>query len=96
MLPRISKIINVTPFKVTCLWNTGENKTIDFKKFQKENSLKIMDRLLVEDVFNKVQLNEITKTLSWSNMIEGKDEKNNPILGELDFCPDVLYKISEN
>ena len=96
MLPRISKIIKVTPFKVTCLWNTGEIKTIDFEKFQKEYSLKIIGRLLVQDVFSKVKLNEITKTLSWPNMIEGRDENNNPILGELDFCPDVLYKISEN
>lgn len=31
MLPRIHQIISVTPYKVICLWNTGEIREIDLQ-----------------------------------------------------------------
>jgi len=45
--------------------------------------------------FKNIQDNKITKSVYFPNIIDGKDENELEILGELDFCPDVLYQYGE-
>jgi hypothetical protein len=78
----ITKILRVEPYTVTCLFDNGEIRDIDFTeqiKQYKENNL-WLSVLSDKEVFNKVILDSYG-TLSWNN--------------EIEFCPDMLYKQSK-
>lgn len=77
----IKQIRNVEPFKITLLFNTGENKTVDLSQkliewSQSEDSK--FKELLVPEYFMTVKLNPELETVYWENGI--------------DFCPDTLYR----
>ena len=64
-LPRITEIIKVEPFKITCRWSTGEVRVIDFEmlfqKWKLAESLSEMP-LLTYNVFKYAPVSE-QKTL---------------------------------
>ena len=94
MLPRITQILSVEPYRVDCQWNTGEIKTIDFSDFLNEYQNKpnsVYSKLLSQDVFKRVRLDKIGRTLCWDNLITMKDYDGIIKPAPLDFCPDVLY-----
>lgn len=82
MLHYIKKIIAVEPFTIVCKFNTGGLRKIDLRnkiKRYASTSPKLFNPLLSKDYFIKVKLDSYG-TLCWDN--------------EVDFCPDVLYKMS--
>lgn len=42
--------------------------------------------------FKNIYYNTMTKSVYFPNIINGIDENDHEILGELDFCPDVLFQ----
>ncbi len=91
MLPRIKKITKINHYKILCLWNTSEEKWIDFEPFlrnQEKNSIFV--HLLDPEVFAKVQCDG--RTLYWENLVPYEDLDHEIRMGVLDICPDVLYE----
>ncbi len=65
--PHIVQIIDVSPYNVTCLFDTGEKRTIDFSDYlltQKTN--KIISALLNKSYFMNVFIDEVGG-LVWPN-----------------------------
>jgi formyltetrahydrofolate synthetase len=81
MLHLIKKINNIEPYKITVLFNTGENITVDLSQkliewSQSEDSK--FKELLDPVYFMTAKLNAELETVYWENGI--------------DFCPDTLYQ----
>lgn len=96
-IPRIQSISKVEGFRVYCLFNTGEERVVNFEKLFEEWKVKpgdVESALLDVGEFQKVKLRD--GVLSWENakvalvMEDGKEE-NLPY--EID--PVVLYGYSE-
>jgi hypothetical protein len=95
MLPRIRQILSVKPYKVTCLWNTGEVREIDLQPFLADSAAKPnspVNKLLDKHLFEQVKTDG--RTLYWDNLLTmmDYDGSNKPAL--LDFDPDVMYERS--
>ena len=97
-LVRISKILNVEPFKITALWNNGEIRTNDFTKtFEQWNVSKNTHLLgLTEwEMFKSVSVTkEPPRTLEWVNYPTTFTFKGKIQTVPTDLDPDVLYKES--
>jgi hypothetical protein len=101
-LPRITEIIKVEPFKITCRWSTGEVRVIDFELLFQEWKLaeSLSERpLLSYDIFKYVSISE-QKTLQWVNvLIEHKfwDESGemSQQKSPLTYDADALYSRSK-
>lgn len=69
-LPKISRIIEIEPFKITLLWNTSEIRILDFaplfKQWETEGDSK-MAALRDWETFKQVALSE-NRTLCWPNV----------------------------
>jgi hypothetical protein len=96
-LPRITEIIKIEPFKITCRWTTGEIRVIDFEP-EFDKWLKNKNTLLLNlNEFEKFE-NVTTKdgTLQWYSIeISFKDSKGQQKTEPLDMDPDVLYHLSK-
>ena len=96
LLPRITKILEITPFKLQLLWTTSEVREIDFNKFfdkwSKESNETLLRLKNFED-FKQVQVSE-EKTLVWNNLPVSFTFNGETITGGLDLDPDVLYENS--
>ncbi len=100
-LPRISEIIKVEPFKVTCRWTTAEVLVVDFENlFQKwqlnDNDLEYP--LTDFDTFKYVSVSE-QHTLQWVNLsishsFFDEDGTKKLVKNPLSIDPDILYKAS--
>lgn len=67
--PRILKIQKIDGFKITCMFNNGESRIIDFEKLFKKWEVSKQDieyPLLQKKEFEKVKLQNYT--LSWPNI----------------------------
>jgi hypothetical protein len=95
MLPRITEILNQKDFMVITRWNTNEIRCIDFKKIISDYPQSLKDMILDKSVFSTISLNKESQTIFLPNLLPYKDENGNTALGELDFCPDVLYENSD-
>jgi hypothetical protein len=97
-LPRITEIIKIEPFKITCKWTTGEVLVCDFEYFFEEwKNEKNVILLPLTDYqnFKNVSISE-TNTLHWLNLqIPIKNFNGNIEKFPLDLCPDVLYQKSK-
>ena len=83
MLHYIKKIIAVEPYIIVCKFNSGETRKINLQNKIKRLAAKSPEsfsKLLDKNYFNSVKLDSYG-TLCWDN--------------EVDFCPDVLYKLSQ-
>ena len=97
MIPRIQKIISVEPYKVVCLWSTGEIRVVDL-----ENTLRAKSTaqnssfapLLEPKRFQEVQLDQESATIYWAEGSTMLDYDGSRKPAPLDFCPDVLYEMS--
>lgn len=96
-VPRILKIDKVNGFKITCMFNNGEVRLIDFAKLFKEWNISESDAefpLLNPDEFKKVTLRN--KTLSWENIVVAlEDENGNLIEHPYEIDPLTLFEHSE-
>lgn len=96
MNPRVKSILAVRPFLVTVKWTNDEITVIDFHKFlsgEREKKHPIFSKLFNSETFIKVKTDG--RTLFWEDMTEMLDEGGQVISAPLDFCPDVLYDISQ-
>ncbi|GAB4044793.1 hypothetical protein [Spirosoma litoris] len=101
-LPRITEIIKVEPFKITCRWSTGEVRVIDFELlFQEWNLAKNRTEyaLLTYDNFKYASVSE-QKTLQWVNILISHkywDEsgKSSEQKSPLAYDADELYRRSQ-
>lgn len=94
MLIRIKNIISIHNYTITCLWNDGKIRMIDFTKLLIDYPESIKNIILNPQTFSSIQYNEVIKSVYFPNIINGKDENDHEIKGELDFCPDVLLQNS--
>lgn len=96
-IPRILKIESVEGFNISCIFNNGETRVIDFKKLFKKWKVRKNDPeylLMNEKEFKKVDLRN--QTLSWKNVkIELTDINGNIKVHPFELSPDVLYENSE-
>lgn len=95
---RIIKILEIDTFHITCLFNNGEARIIDFEKlFAKwKISSKDVEFPIANSLkeFKKVKL--IDGTLSWDNIkIESTDDKGQKVWYSYELDPIVLYENSE-
>ncbi len=97
-IQRITEIIKIEPFKITCRWTTGEIMVIDFdtefEKWKISNNttlLKLKDYEKFENVIIK------DGTLQWYSIsisFTGLDGKLRT--APLDLDPDILYQQSNS
>ncbi|MCA6392075.1 MAG: DUF2442 domain-containing protein, partial [Cytophagales bacterium] len=96
-LPRILKIISVDGFKITCIFNNGETRLIDFERLLskwKPTSGEPTFKLQRKTFFKKVTLHN--QTLCWQNLkvpLRGLGGKTEWHAYEID--PITLYENSE-
>ena len=96
-VPRILKIEKISEFKITCMFNNGESRLLDFEEIFSDWNISENDvefPLLELKHFRKVTLRN--KTLSWENvhvqlMSENGKFENHPY----DIDPITLYKLSK-
>ena len=93
MLPRVKTILSVEPYKVRCLWNTGEVREVDFQPYLDESKAEgPIARLANEKLFCEVKTDG--RTLYWDNLLIMIDYDGTQQLAPLDFDPDVMYQRS--
>ena len=97
-LARITEIIKIEPFKITCRWTTGEIRVSDFKDdFEKWKKSSNKDLLKLKNYANFENVNLKDGTLQWNSILisfrglDGKKQKQ-----ALDIDPDRLYKQSKS
>ena len=81
----VKEIERVEPFKLYLKFEDGSLRLINMEEKLLEwskDSKSIYKRLLNPDYFRQVKLNKELETIYWDNGV--------------DFCPEVLYKWSEN
>ncbi len=91
----IQEILDVEPYKVTCLWNDNVIRIIDLepflrKKFQNPNDS-------YTQLKNKKRFQEVKcdgTTLHWENGINMTDIDGSIKLAPLDIDPDVLFDMT--
>lgn len=91
----IVKIVSIQPYKITCLWNDNQVRTVDLTRFIDEKSRnsessygKLKDRSLF------IQAKCDGSTIYWENQIKMVDYDEFEKLGPLDIDPDFLYGLS--
>jgi hypothetical protein len=93
MLPRVREIVSVKPYKVVCLWNTGELREVDFGPYLDEaKPHSPINRLADTQVFLSVKTDG--RTLYWDNLLTMIDYDGSQHPAPLDFDPDVMYRQS--
>jgi len=98
-IPRILKINNVEGYVVSCLFNNGESRLIDFKKlfeeiFQIKGGDPAMPLLQDYEAFRQIEV--IGNTIGWLNVgIYSKDAEGRAVFYHYDLDPIVLYNNSE-
>ena len=91
----IIKIIDIEPYKITCLWNDNEIRTVDLYEFIREKSKNPVNsyaQLLDKKRFYQAQCDGTT--IYWENGITIKDYDGTEKPGPLDIDPQVLYEMS--
>lgn len=92
----ITKITDVKPFKITCLWNDGEIRMIDLEEFiNKKGSNPGSSYFQLKDKKKFMEVKCDGTTIYWENGIKMTDYDGKEKPGPLDIDPDVLYEISE-
>jgi DNA-binding XRE family transcriptional regulator len=96
-IPRILKINKVRGYKVSCLFNNGESRIIDFEDFFQRKKLgkDHPARVLLNDIreFRKIEV--IENTIGWKNVgIKLKDIEGKEQFYYFDLDPIVLYEFS--
>jgi DNA-binding XRE family transcriptional regulator len=96
-IPRILKIKSIDGFTISCIFNNGETRTIDFSDLFKKWGIKRTDPEFIltdEKEFKKVSLRN--QTLSWENLkIPLTDFEGNETYLPYELSPDVLFENSK-
>jgi len=96
-IPHITRILNVEPFKVTCVWDTGEVQVKDFEDDiarWKSTNYELLLPLSDYENFRHVSVND-TGTLQWENIPVTFTFDGQTHTEPLDLDPIVLYQTSK-
>jgi len=91
----ILKILNIQQYKITCLWNDNQVRTIDLTHFIDEKSRNpesSYGKLKDQSLFLNAKCDG--STIYWENQIIMTDYDHVEKLGPLDIDPDFLYGLS--
>lgn len=80
----VKKILNAQPYQLTLQFNNGEIRVVNLEEKIKSKLTTPTSKykmLLDKNYFTKVKVHHEWKTIFWDN--------------GLDFCPDVLYQMSQ-
>lgn len=95
---KVTEILKIEPFKITCRWSNGEIRVIDFEPILKKWNLKQGEpgyKLTDFEVFKYVSIGE-GNTLCWPNvLIRHHNFTKGEIESPLSFCPNTLYTDSK-
>ncbi|RRB00147.1 DUF2442 domain-containing protein [Larkinella rosea] len=93
MLPRIKQILLIEPYKVICLWNTGEVREVDLQTAINESKPQSpVAKLVDKQLFKQVKTDG--RTLYWDDLLTMIDYDGSRKPAPLDFDPDVMYERS--
>jgi len=96
-IPRILKIKSIDGLNISCVFNNGETRTIDFSYLFKKWEVKTTDPEFIlanENEFKKVSLRN--QTLSWDNVkIHLTDFEGNDVIHPYELSPDILFENSK-
>ena len=91
----ITKIEKVEGYKVICVFDSTELRSVDFNKMIEQNTQSnFIQKLKDINTFNMVRLDPVAKTLYWENLAQMRDYDGTVKPCELDFDPNVLYELS--
>jgi DNA-binding XRE family transcriptional regulator len=95
---RIIKIHEIKNYRISCLFNNGESRIIDFKELFKKWKVtsKDVEFPIANSIkeFKKVKL--VDGTLSWDNIkTESTDDKDQTVFYDYQLDPIVLYENSQ-
>jgi hypothetical protein len=95
-IPHITQILKIEPFKITCLWNTGEVRVNDFEEdFSTKNYLDIFYKLKNYELFKYASVSE-EGTLQWVNLMMQTKISGKYIESPFDLDPITLYEKSHS
>ncbi len=97
-IKKIVKIHQTKGYKVTCLFNNGESRIIDFKKLFEKWKIKKghIAYPLLEEIKEFKKFKIIDGSFVWENIkFESKDDQGNKMDQYFDLDPIVLYDNSE-
>ena len=97
-IKKIVKIHKIKGYQVSCLFNNGESRVIDFKKLFEKWKIKKghIAFPLVKDVNKFKQFKIIDGSFVWENIsFVSKDDEGNDTVQYFDLDPIVLYQNSE-
>ena len=98
-IPKILKINKVEGYRVSCLFNNGESRIIDFQEFfkgLKNYSKKHTAHKLMEDINEFNQLEILGNTIGWKNAgIYSKNYEGEEVFYHYDLDPIVLFENSK-
>ena len=95
-VPHITQILKIEPFKITCLWNTGEVKVNDFEEeFLVSNYLEIFYHLKNYQIFKYASVSE-EGTLHWVNLPMKMTILGKEVEVPFDLDPVTLYDKSHS
>jgi len=97
-IKKIVKVHQVNGYKVTCLFNNGESRIIDFKSLFEKWKIKKshIAYSLVEDLKEFKKFKIVDGSFVWENIkFESKDDEGNKMMQYFDLDPIVLYDASE-
>ena len=96
-LARILKIKSIKNFSITCIFNNGETRVVDFEEYFSKWKVSKSDpeyKLLDFNEFRRVKLRN--QTLSWSNiLIELPGFEGKKSVHPYELSPDILYRESK-
>lgn len=96
-VPRILKIESINGFNLTCVFNNGESRIVDFSDLFKKLKVKKGDPEFIltdQREFKKVTLRN--RTLSWDNVkISLLDFDGNELEHPFEMSPEVLFENSK-
>lgn len=97
-IKNIVKVHYISGYKVSCLFNNGESRIIDFYQLFKKWNIKeghiAYPLLMDENAFQKFKI--IDGSFVWENIqFESLDDMGNPVIQHFDLDPIVLYENSE-
>ncbi len=93
----IEKIINATPYVVTCQWNDGKIREVDLEEFILDKSRNPENSYTqLREVSRFLEVKCDGSTLSWEDGLEFEDFDGSIKKGPLDIAPERLFEFTDD
>jgi len=97
MILKVKEIIEVLPFKMKVLFNTGEVREVDFGKIFRgeiKNPKSVLNKLKDEKIFMQAKLNPEWEIVYWDDLTTCIHLDGSRTPAPLDLSPDFMYEHS--